>query len=84
MSDRTIGIPHDLALRLSGLDFGALEQWAKDGIERYKEQLSQLDVAESLGIQLRGRIATYREMLRLRETVANILQGGKKPVDDVK
>lgn len=82
MSERTIGIPKDLALRLYGIDFGALEQWAKDGMDRYKEQLAQPVVDEELSIQIRGRIATYREVLRLRETVTNILQGGRKPVDD--
>lgn len=83
MSERPKGIPPDLALRLSGLDFAAMEEWADIGIERYKEQLCQLDLKKSIGIQIRGRIATYREMLRLRETVANILQAGKKPVDGV-
>lgn len=83
MSDAPLGIPRDLCLRLSGIDFAALEQWANIWIERYKEQLSHPVVPEETSVLLRGKIAGCRKVLKLREVVSDTLQGVKKPVDDV-
>lgn len=78
MSDAPLGIPRELCVRLSGMDYGAFEALCLQRINRDKEALSQRKVSEEDSSFLRGQIAAHRDMMRLGEQVTKTLQADQK------
>lgn len=78
MSDAPLGIPRELCVRLSGMDFVAFEMVLQLRIDRDKDALAERRVSEEESHLLRGQIAAYKDILHLQHRVTKTLQADQK------